>query len=348
MVPQLAKNLTLAISASLVLIGCGGGGSGSNDSVREPTPPNDQNQLPNPMQPIPEQPPISTNNQLDFPITEFRIKAMDIGLVDDLYFIKENYQTKINSMLSEQISTLYTQNPQRDVDWNFNREYVLTQGKLYTATDSQHPRYVVTQASGKLVLAFDADQSGLKSTVTFKNISLDQAALSSSYVTTALLNDSSGFNKHDANWQKIVKKITENSGVFSKDSICYQYLTQQYDRPNISFGKFSYTSEKTLDAWVKQQQALGHTAVKANWAGYSVAYVPSSQDPSFYVGLGYRGLAAVMFDGQLYQGQYDAGTVYDLGEEYNSLAQFNKGICDAYNQVAAQKLRTSFLNLPKN
>jgi hypothetical protein len=345
MVPQLAKNLTLAISASLLLIGCGGG---SNNSVAEPTPPTDENQSPNPMQPLPEQPPITTNNQLDFPITEFRIKAIDIGLVDNLYFIKENYQAKMNGTLSEQISTLYAQDPQRDVNWNINREYILTQDKLYTASDSQHPRYIVTQASGKLVLAFDADHTGLKSTVTFKNISLDQVAFNSSYVTTALLNDSSDFRKHDANWQKMLQKITGNSGVFSKDSICYQYLTQQYDRPNIGFGKFSYTSEKTLDAWVKQQQALGHKVVKASWAGYPVAYVPNSQESSFYVGIGYRTLAAVMLDGQLYQGQYDAGKVYNLHEEYNNLAQFNKGICDAYNQTAAQKLRTSFLNLPKN
>jgi len=345
MINQSIKKLTVMISSIILLTACGGGG-GSSSNSNSTTGNNDTNTQPKP--PTESETPTTTQHNLNFPIAEFKIKAVNVGLPSNIYSIKENYKTNINTLINESMQTLYQQSAQHDPEWRIANEYLLTKNKLYFAENSQHPEYFVSKASGQMITTLDSSNPDLKSTIHFKNIELENKALNSTYVTSELLNDQGGSQKNDQNWIKISNQIKNISGNFPKGSICHQYLTQQFNQPNISFSKNLSSINMTLNEWVAAQKVSNYTPKVETWAGHQVAYIPETQPYSFYSGKGYRATAVVFIDGQLHEALYDAGAVYDLREEFDQASVFNAGVCNAYNKPAAETLKTALLSLPKN
>lgn len=341
------KQLSFVISSMILLTACGGGSGSSGNTTTENN--NNQNTQNPPIteEKTEENQSTAIQHNLVFPTGEFRIKAVHIGEPDFIYSIKENYKTLLNNSINESTKTLYQQNIKYDPTWGGHEEYLLTQNKVYYAENSQHPHYITSNTSGKIILTLDANTPDLLSTITFKNIALENTTLNSDYITTDLLNDFRNSNKNDQNWIKISQQIKNIPGTFPKNSVCHQYLTQQYNQPNISFGKFSSSQFHTFDEWIADQKELGYTPRLEIWAGYQVAYVPgsASQTDNFYHRLGYRSNAAVMKDGKLFNAYYDSGLIYDLVEEYDNSLQFKKGICNIYNQTAYNELQKALFNL---
>lgn len=340
---MMIKKLTFLISSALLLTACGGSSSKVNQN-------NDSNNATStpPTLPLDGSPSNTTVHTLEFPIAEYKIKAVDVGLKDHIFSLIENYKTTLNNKINENTQTLYQQNIQYDPAWQFRKEYVLTKNKIYYSANSQHPQYLVSNSNGKIITTFDSETPQFKSTLTFKNISLNNSPLNSAYVTTELLKNPGESLKNDKNWLNLSNQIKNISGSFPKDSVCHQYLTQQYNQPNISFSEFDDFTNKTIAEWIAEQKASDNNPIVETWASYQVAYIPESQQYNFYHGEGYRGKAVILKNGKLYEGNYDAGAVYELKDEYDNPTQFNLGICNAYNKIASDTLKIALLGLVKN
>lgn len=335
------KHTSLMIVTSLALSACGGGSS-SND--------NQSNASANTSVTPPTQitPPTTlTQNILTFPISEFRIKAVDVGTSADFFSIQENYKTQINTKLSEDIKTLFQQSNQHDPKWNLGQEYILTKDKLYYSETSQHQLHIIQNSDSTLVLSYDQDNKGLTKTIKFKNIDLANEQVNSAKITTDLLHNFERPNQNDSNYISLKNSITQRSDRFEKGAICHQYLTQKFSQPNIIFDSFSDISNTTLEQWVSEQEAKHNTVAQDNWAGFKIAYISSNQEENFYNRIGYRELAIIKMDGKLYEGLYDPSRTLDYRENYDSGSQFQAGICNLYNKTAASTLSTVLQNLSK-
>lgn len=325
---------SLLLPTTLLISACGGGGGSSNDTnIESPT--------------TPTQPPVTTQNILSFPITQFKINKVDIGTQADIFSIQQNNQSLLNTLISEESKTLYQQNTNYNPNWLGWQEFILTKNKLYYSANSQHPLYVIKNADSVLELAYDVDGKGLKSTIKFKNISIANETVNSKKITTDLFNNYIHSDLNDANFIKLSNAINALSFKFDQDAVCHQYLSKQFNQANIIFSESQGNDKKTLEDWKAEQAALKNTIVEATWANHKVAYVVSSPDQNFYIGLGYRQNAAIEKDGKLYEGLYDDARVYDYREEYDSSVQFSAGICQAFNSSAAATLYQAILTLPK-
>lgn len=333
------KQIGFIVVTSLALSACGGGSSSNENSSSSST----TNTSETPVTP----PTTVAQNILTLPISEFRLKAVNVGTPTDFYSILENYKVEINTQLSEDIKTLFQQSSQHNPTWSLGQEYILTQDKLYYSESSQHQQYMLQNSDSALVLGYDQDGKGLTKTITFKNIDLYNEQVNSAKITTDLLNNFEQSSKNDSNYIKLKNSITQRSDLFEKGALCHQYLTQKFNQPNIIFGSFGGSSSKTLEQWVSTQEARSNTVVQRVWGGLRIAYVTSSQVTSLYIGVGYREPAAIEMDGKLYEGIYDPSRVFDYSENYDSTSQFRAGICNLYNKTATSTLSAALQNLSK-
>lgn len=332
------KHLSLISVASITLTACGGG-SDSNGSQTSALPDTNTPTVPsNPTQP----PHTAQKNILTFPVSQFEIISISLGPAAIIHSVAENTKTQINDVLSESIQSRYTQNNQYNFSWNFQKENILTKDKLYTSKDGVFTQYILQNTDSKIILAYDNSTPSLTNTITFKNIDLSNEKLSSARVTTDLFNRM--IDNSDTNLNTIKNAISELQTTFEPGAICHQYLTQQFNQPNIIFGNFSST--QTIEQWVTDETAKGNTVKQDTWANFKVAYVTNDSHLNHHRDLGYRTDAAITMDGQLYTGLYDAGKLQEAIENYDSSNQFSNGICNLYNKSAANTLRTAIEKLP--
>ena len=323
---------------SFAITACGGGSDSQTDALPDtnaPTVPS------NPTQPT--TPPKTTQkNIIDFPASQCKIISISLGPSSRIHSVAENTKTQINNILSENIHSLYTQNSQYDFSWNFQRDNILTKDNLYTSKDGTFPQYILQNTDSKIILAYDNSTQSLTNTITFKNIDLSNEKLSSAKVTTDLFNMM--IDNSDTNLNTIKNAISELQTTFEPGAICHQYLTQQFNQPNIIFGSFS--SSQTIEQWATDETAKGNTVKQDTWANFKVAYVTSDPNSNHHRDLGYRTDAAIIMDGKLYTGLYDAGKLQQAIDNYESVNQFSNGICNLYNNSAANTLRTAIEKLP--
>ena len=323
---------------SFAITACGGGSDSQTDDLPDtnaPTVPS------NPT--LPTTPPKTTQkNIIDFPASQFKIISISLGPSSTIHSVAENIKTQINNILSENIHSLYTQNSQYDFSWNFQRDNILTKDNLYTSKDGTFPQYILQNTDSKIILAYDNSTQSLTNTITFKNIDLSNEKLSSAKVTTDLFNMM--IDNSDTNLNTIKNAISELQTTFEPGAICHQYLTQQFNQPNIIFGSFS--SSQTIEQWATDETAKGNTVKQDTWANFKVAYVTSDPNSNHHRDLGYRTDAAIIMDGKLYTGLYDAGKLQQARDNYESVNQFSNGICNLYNKSAANTLRTAIEKLP--
>ncbi|OTG66513.1 hypothetical protein [Acinetobacter silvestris] len=331
--------ISLVMLTGLTLSACGGG-SNSNDNQANTSTNTDLN--------ISGKPPTTvTQNVLTLPVGEYKIHVVDMGTTAKFYSILENRKTQINTLLSEDISTLFQQNDQHKPVWNGWQEYILTKDKLYYSEKSQHPMYILKNTDSTLVLGYDVDGSGLTKTVKFKNIDLSNESVHSSKVTIDLLSSLDRVNENDSNYIKMKNRFTQLSNTFEKGAICHQYLTQQYNQPNIIFDELSGNSNETLDEWVVEQKNQNYTVVQETWAGFRVAYITNNQERNLYKGMRYRDPVVIEMNGKLHNGTYDPLRTFDYKDEYG-YKDFNAGICNIYNESATNTLSRAIQSLPKN
>lgn len=334
------KQMGLMVITGLMLSACGGGSSddhqtntGLDTSVdpKDPTTPVEQ-----------------TKNIMTFPISEFKLRALSVGTDTDFYAILQKDASLINTQVSEEVQNLYTQKPDFNFKWHLSREYLLTKDKLYYSDEGLHQQYVIRNDDSTLVLGYDVDGKGLTSTIHFKNINLENEMVNSSKIKTGLLGGNVRFSRNDSNFIELKNGIEKSSVQFEKDAVCHQYLTQQFNQPNIIFSDFFSGANATMSQWVAEQKSQGFTVVEEVWAGLKIAYVTDRNEIHFYQGLGQRSpYVVVEKEGQLKRGTINVGEVYDYKEEYDNPTQFKAGICNSYNQSAAKSLNQAILSLQK-
>lgn len=341
------KQIGFIAVTSLALSACGGGSSSNENSSSSSKTNTSETPVTPPVTSV-TPPTTVAQNILTLPISEFRLKAVNVGTSTNFYSILENYKVEMNTQLSEDIKTLFQQSSQHNPTWSLGQEYMLTQDKLYYSESSQHQQYILKNSDSALVLGYDQDGKGLTKTITFKNIDLSNQQVNSSKITTDLLNNFEQSSKNDSNYIKLKNSITQRSDLFEKGALCHQYLTQKFNQPNIIFGSFDGSSSKTLEQWVSTQEARSNTVTQSVWGGLKIAYVSKSQEKQLYIGTGYREPAAIEMNGKLYEGIYDPSRVFDYSENYDSTSQFRAGICNLYNKTAASTLSTVLQSLPNS
>lgn len=342
------KQISLVVIAGFMLSACGSGSSDS-DSHQTNTGPNTSVDPKDPVDPT--LPTEKTKNIMVFPISEYKVRAVNKGTPGLFFAIFENNRVPVNNSLSHNAQQLYKQ----DVDYNFNwnqwQDNILTKDKLYYSKNSQHAQFILNNTDSTLVLGYDDNVNGLTSTITFKNINLADQIVNSKQIMTSLFSNGNGFGGYSQRYDQLVQNFNQLSIRFESDATCHQYLTQKFNKPNIIFSDDSLheVSNKTLSQWVGEKRAEGNDVIEETWAGLKVAYYKDKQQENFYQGLGYRDPTVVVEkEGKIYKGLIDHVTIYDYRDEYNNLTQFKAGICNSYNQSAAKSLSQAILSLPKS
>lgn len=331
------KHLGFIVAMGFTLSACGGGGGGGSSS---------NNNTVDTKPDTPTSPP-KTPNLLTFPASEFGIN-LDVEQGVAHYSFLESYKNLINNLVSEETKILFQQsyfNTSDTMGWGI--KYILTKDKLYFDENARHPQYLVSNTDSTFKLAYDPDAKGLTQTITFKNINLANEPVNSPKTMTHLLENLDISEQNEPNYIALKSSLNATTDRFGNDAICHQYLTRQFNQPNIMFEHLSLSgiAASTLEQWISAQKELGNTVVQEVWAQHKVAYVTKSVTDHFYTNLGYRNAAAVELDGRVINASYDPARVFDYKENYDSTSQFNAGICNLYNKSAARSLNTLFKSI---
>lgn len=328
------KILGISLLATALLTACGGG---DDNNASNPQNPSDSN--------------TSNNSQLDpkkdsitFPLSIFILDDEPISK-DRFFFFSENRITQRNNELNHQFSIIFKQNGVQTTESAFvDSPYVLTKDKLYVASNSNNQQfsYLIKNTDSSLVTSYESNGSGLSETMNYRKIDLSNQPVHSTSILNAFFPSYDEANSSTRNFKKAFSALSQ---VFPKGATCYQYLTLKANQSYLSFDNHPEYPHTTLNEWVAHQKKNNHQVVEEIWAGYRVAYLRDVDS----TGINYSSASVVEMNGKLYSATYESDQLNNFADEYLDNPQIYKdGICDIYNESAANVLRTAIATLPQN
>lgn len=307
------NSITLILATSTILSACGGDSDDTSFSGNNAT----------------------TANSINFPASWFALESD----ADQKKFINEIQISNRNNSLSIQANIIFQQQGSQPSSEIGEFQYILTKDKLYYNKDGDHPSYLIQDKDSFLETSYEANGQGLKTTINYKIIPLANKAVTDAAVRNSLFDPS---NATDSNYLKLQTAFQNTILTFDKQAECYQYLSTQNNQETISFDE-NQVINKTLEQWIADKKNNHFEVIEDTWAGYRVASVKESENST-----NYHDNLVVEVNGKLYFSYYDGTQLNDHSAYYDDIQAFKGGICNLYNPLAANTLRTTIQGLPRN